>query len=209
MTDTVTHAKERADLCRFVAACYYEPTEVFVEEKLFDSMTTAASAVSPEMGEAAEPLGKLFLSEGYENLLIDYSRLFLGPNNTLAQPYGSVWLDKEKKLMQDSTVQVLELYKEGGFELSEDFRELPDHIAAELEFLYLLIYRESEALAKAEGTRAEAVRQLRQRFLNDHLGRWIEPFTLAIEAGAQTQFYGRVANLTRVFVGAEMLRRTG
>jgi TorA maturation chaperone TorD len=199
-------AKNRADLCRFLAACYYEPSQIFVEEKLFDSMAAAARAVSPELGASARRLGGLFLSEGHEKLLIDYSRLFLGPNSILAQPYGSVWLDREKKLMQDSSVEVLELYEEAGFELAEDFRELPDHIAAELEFLYLLIYREAEAQATEDSSKAEAGRKLRDRFLNAHLGRWIVPFTRAVEAGAQVDFYKELASLTRGFVEAEVLR---
>ena len=153
MPDAVPMARNRADLCRFLAACYYEPTQLFVDEKLFDSMAAAAAGISAELAASAHRLGELFSSERLEELLLDYSRLFLGPNNILAQPYGSVWLDQEKKLMQDSTVQVLELYKEGGFELSEDFRELPDHIAAELEFLYLLrivVVRKRERVVAVE-----------------------------------------------------------
>ena len=47
--------------------------------------------------------------------------------------------------MDDTTLAVQALYAEAGYELAEDFRELPDHVAAELELLYLLIFRENEA----------------------------------------------------------------
>jgi len=66
-------------------------------------------------------------------------------SNVLAQPYELVWLTGEQTLMQDTSMAVLELYKEGGFEIDEEFRELPDHIAAELEFLYLLLFRQAQA----------------------------------------------------------------
>ena len=36
----------REDLCRLLAACYYEPGPEFAEEKVFDSMLDAASADS-------------------------------------------------------------------------------------------------------------------------------------------------------------------
>ena len=95
---------------------------------------------------------------GSDDLLVDYTRLFLGPVDTLAKPYGSVWLGGDAPLMQDSTMAVLQLYEEAGFEIDEDFRELPDHIAAELEFLYLLLFREAEARAQDTQTRAGLAR---------------------------------------------------
>src|SRR3990172_578150 len=136
----------RENLCRFLAACYYQPGPEYAEEKVFDSMLDAATRIHPELAAHARRLGEGFSAAGSENLLLDYTRLFLGPSHIIAKPYGSAWLSGEKTLMQDSTMAVEQLYQEGGFEMDGNFRELPDHIAAELEFLYLLIYRENEAL---------------------------------------------------------------
>ena len=44
---------------------------------------------------------------------------------------------------------------------------------------------------------------LRQRFLAEHLGAWVGPFTAAVSDGAQTDFYRELADLTRRFVAAE------
>ena len=41
-------ATARADLCRFLCACYYEPAPEFAEENLFDSMLVAARRVHPD-----------------------------------------------------------------------------------------------------------------------------------------------------------------
>ena len=105
--------------------------------------------------------------------------------------------------MRDSTMAVLEMYQEGGFEIDEDFRELPDHIAAELEFLYLLIYRENEARRNDDPEALTAMAGLRKRFLDEHLGSWIGPFTAAVKAGAQSGFYRELAELTDRFVKME------
>ena len=193
----------RADLCRFLAACYYQPGPEFAEEKMFDSMLAAASRVAPDFAARASRLGEAFGAEDHESLLVDYTRLFLGPVDTLARPYGSTWLGGQQAVMQDSTVAVQQLYEEGGFEISEDFRELPDHVAAELEFLYLLIFRETEAQRNGDLESTSAMTALRQRFLAEHLGAWIDPFTRAIENGAQTAFYRELAEVTRLFVMAE------
>jgi TorA maturation chaperone TorD len=196
----------RENLCRFLAACYYEPGPAFAEEKLFDSMLDAATRIRPDLAAHARRLCEDFSSEEPESLLVDYTRLFLGPSHIVAKPYGSVWLEDENTLMGDSTMAVQELYHEGGFEIDEDFRELPDHIAAELEFLYLLIYHENEGHRKGEPEALKAAAGLRRRFLDEQLGLWIGPFTAAVKAGAQTGFYRQLAELTDRFVKMEASR---
>ena len=167
----------RADLCRFLAACYYQPGPEFAEEKMFDSMVAAAARVDPDFANRARGMGEAFAAENPEDLLVDYTRLFLGPVDTLAKPYGSVWLGGQQALMQDSTMAVQQLYEEGGFDIDDGFRELPDHIAAELEFLYLLIFRETEAQRNGDLEALTAMAGLRKRFLAEHLGTWVGPFT--------------------------------
>lgn len=193
----------RQDLCRYLAACYYQPGPEFAEEKVFDSMLAAATRIHADLAAHARRLGEEFAREGMENLLMDYTRLFLGPTHTLARPYGSVWLEGENVVMGESTMAVQELYGEGGFDMSADFREVPDHIAVELEFLYLLIYRENEAHRNGDTEALQAKAALRKRFLDEHLGRWVGPFTAAVRAGAQSSYYRNLAELTGRFIDLE------
>ncbi len=193
----------RENLCRLLAACYYQPGPEFAEEKVFDSMLDAATRIHPELAVHARRLGEAFSAEGPESLLLDYTRLFLGPTHIIAVPYGSVWLDGQKTVMGESTLAVQELYREGGFEIGDEFREPPDHIAAELEFLYLLIYRENEAQRNGEPDALKTMAGLRMRFLDEHLGLWVGPFTAAVRAGAESDFYRQLANLTERFVRME------
>jgi TorA maturation chaperone TorD len=92
------------------------------------------------------------------------------------------------------------LYAEGGFEIDENFRELPDHVAVELEFLYLLIYEENEARRNGDAAALAKILDLRKRFLATHLGRWVGPFTAAVATGAQCNFYRELAGLTDCLV---------
>lgn len=194
----------RADLCRFLAACYYQPGPEFAEERLFDSMFDAATRIRPELAAGAHRLGEAFSAEARESLLVDYTRLFLGPVNASAKPYGSVWLGTEETLMRESTMAVLEMYEEGGFELDEEFHELPDHVAAELEFLYLLTFNENQARRIGDSQAAAAAAGLRTRFLHEHLSVWIGPFTAAVRAGARSSFYRELAELTDRFIRMEV-----
>lgn len=196
----------RENLCRLLAACYYQPDPVFAEERVFDSMLEAAARIDPDLAALARRLGAAFMAEGHECLLVDYTRLFLGPTRVLARPYGSVWLDGQETVMGASTLAVLEIYEAGGFEIADDFCELPDHIAAELEFLYLIIYRENQAHRNGEPAALAANVALRKRFLEGHLGRWVGPFTTAVSTCAQNAFYRELAGLTNRFVAMEVDR---
>jgi len=193
----------RESLCRYLAARYYQPGPEFAEEKVFDSMLDAATRIHPDLAAHARRLGEEFSAEEPESLLLDYTRLFLGPAHVVAKPYGSVWLEGENTLMGDSTMAVQELYHEGGFEIDEGFRELPDHIAAELEFLYLLIYRENEGHRNGEPEALKAATTLKKRFLDGQLGLWLGPFTAAVKGSAQSGFYRQLAELTDRFVKME------
>jgi len=193
----------RAVFCRLLAACYYEPGPEFAEEKVFDAMQEAAQRIDAELAAGAARLNEASRAEALDALLLDYTRLFLGPNDILAQPYGSLWLSGEKTLMQDSTMAVQRLYGEGGFALDENFRELPDHIAAELEFLYLLIHREAQARQADNADALRSVTDLKKRFLDAHLSAWIGPFTAAMQSGARSGFYRALAGLTKRFVRLE------
>jgi len=191
------------DMCRYIAACYYQPEPAFAEEGVFITLLNAAALVHLDLVPYAEKLGEEFNRTATEDLLLDYTRLFLGPSHILAKPYGSFWLEDQKTLMGETTMAVLELYREGGFDMDEEFRELPDHVAVELEFLYLLIFRQNEARLNGDMDRLNAVTDLKRRFLDVHLGRWIGPFTDAVKGDAESLFYRQLAELTKLFVTME------
>ena len=190
----------REDLCRFLSACYYEPAVEFAEEKLFDNMLIAARRLDPYLAEHARGLGDAFASQDIETLLVDYTRLFLGPVQALASPYGESWLSSSAPTQDNPPLAVLDLYSQGGFEIDEEFRERPDHVAVELEFLYLLIFNQNRAVGAGKSDEAATTRSLQQRFLAEHLGAWIAPFAAAMASGAQSAFYRELGALTERFV---------
>jgi TorA maturation chaperone TorD len=193
-------AGAREDLCRFLAACYYEPALDFTEERVFDSMAEAARRIDPALAVVAQKLAADFAAQDLQTLLVDYTRLFVGPSAPLARPHGSFWLSGESTLMQDSTMEVQSLYQEGGFDLDEELREMPDHVAVELEFLYLLLFKQNEAARAGFDEVVASWAHLQGMFLGRHLAAWIGPFTQAVKDGAETAFYRDLAELTERFV---------
>ena len=129
-------------------------------------------AVCPPAAEAADRMEAALLAhEGIEELAIDHARLFVGPFALLAPPYGSVYLEGERRLMGDSTLAVGECYREVGLEVAAGFNGTPDHIAAELEFMHFLVVKELEALAGGDLVRAQHFRQKQKLFFREASGR--------------------------------------
>ena len=198
-------ATAREDLCRFLSACYYEPAPEFAQEQLFENMLIAAERLHPDLVKHARALGDEFAAQDLETLLVDYTRLFLGPLEALAKPYGSSWLPAPTPTEENPPPAVLELYSEGGFDIDPEFMELPDHVAVELEFLYLLNFNLQRADSAIE---QQGVQALKQRFLREHLGAWIAPFSTAVTDAAQTAFYRELAIFTARFVQIETAAQT-
>lgn len=201
-------ATAREDLCRFLSACYYEPGAEFAEEHLFDSMLVAATRIHPDLAQHARTLGAAFVAQDLQTLLVDYTRLFLGPMEALAQPYGSSWMKGAAQTEDNPPLAVLDVYSEGGFEVDAEFMELPDHVAVELEFLYLLLFNRNQASRAGQLTEASATESLQQRFLSEHLGAWIGPFAAAVQVGSETAFYRELAAFTERFIGMETVKQT-
>ena len=71
-------AEAKQELCRFLAGCYCEPGPEFAEERLFESILAAAQRIDPELAQPAQRLGQAFTAATPQDLLVDYTRLFLG-----------------------------------------------------------------------------------------------------------------------------------
>lgn len=198
-------ASAREDLFRFLSACFYEPAPEFAEENLFGSIRLVAARVHPDLVEPARRLEEAFGAQDLQTLLVDYTRLFLGPIEARANPYGASWLNPPAATEDNPPPAVLDLYSAGGFEIDPEFRELPDHVAVELEFLYLLTFNSNRAQATGNADQLADLEQLRRRFLGEHLGAWIGPFAAAIRQGAETAFYRELAELTERFLKLEFV----
>lgn len=196
-------ASAREDLFRFLSACFYEPAPEFAEEGLFDSIRQAATKLDPELADHARKLGEAFAAQDLQTLQVDYTRLFLGPIEALASPYGTSWQSAPAPTEDNPPLAVLDLYSAGGFEIDAEFRELPDHVAVELEFMYLLTFTRNRAEAAGKTDEVAATESLQHRFLGEHLGLWIGPFAAAVKAGSQTAFYRELAEFTERFLQME------
>ena len=193
--ELILNEKHRGDCYKFLAACFYPPEkELLLQENLLENLSHSLSRICPQAGIFAAKMEEAIRRYSHQELSVEYARLFLGPYELQAPPYGSIYLDGQKRVMGDSTMEVLAVYQEAGLSLQEDFKELPDHIAVELEFMYYLTYQEVRALENHDGKEAGKFLKFQENFLENFLGRWVPPFCARIKEGTQNEFYAALAD---------------
>ncbi len=161
-----------------------------------------------ELAEHARKLGAAFAEQDLRTLLVDHTALFIGPSQPKAMPYASFWLAEDQSKRHEATMAATDFYAQGGFEVSDDLQELPDHVAVVLEFLYALIFAVNQACDSNEAEALPQAADLYRRFLSEHLGKWIGDFANAVRSSAETKFYRVLADLTERFIQLEVKRAT-
>ncbi len=201
MNTWLHHEAKRRDAYKLLSDCYHLP-----EPQTLKNVAELREALSTTCVQAAEQFASVSGEESrVEQLKVDHARLFVGPFQLLAPPYGSVYLDgKGRRLIGDSTVDVKQRYSQAGLGTGETFKEAPDHIAIELEFLYYLVFKELEAMTNSDVESALRYLATQQSFLRDHLGIWVTEFADAVERNASTGFYRNLAGATRAFVRQDL-----
>jgi len=182
------------------AFCKPSPALAAVLEEMEAALETLGSAAS----EDAARLKSVFCTVDIRTLKVDYTALFLGPFLVPAPPYGSVYLEDERRLMGDSTVEAHRQYLSLGLDLSPDFKDAPDHICAELEFMHLLAGEALESVDAVDAKRLEESVRRQHHFLQNHLGAWVPTFAAKVAEHAGTDFYRGLAFLADAFIAEDL-----
>ncbi len=197
----ITIKRCRSESYRLLAACFYPPDDIWLnQENFFEDIASALTSICPNATNFPLQMKKSAVQYDVKDLSVEYARLFVGPYELLAPPYGSVYLDQGKRVMGDSTIAITKMYREYGLNIADDFKELPDHIAVELEFMYYLIYKEIEALQQDEHKERQSFLEAQKRFMASFLGKFAYLFCGKIKEGTSNKFYQALADCVSVFV---------
>lgn len=146
----------------------------------------------------------------------EYMDLFVIPGPRYIAPYESVFRDKwilpavlkrgsnpgetgetiKGLLMGESTLNVRQYYLDAGL-LPEE--ELPDHISNELRFLAYLCAREAIATANEACVLAD----IRERFRQEHVLKWIGELRQKIGERERLGYYRTAVEVAEVVLGGE------
>ena len=206
--DLVVHTIMKAECYRFLAACFYLPKkETLSAEHLLANLTHNLQDICPAAAQFSQKMEESFDTYTEEELTVEYSKLFVGPFGLKAPPYGSIYLDNERTVMGPSTMETIRFYEGEGLARDENFSELPDHIAVELEFMYFLAYKEAEALQKGETEQVEAYSQKQESFRSRFLDKWVHSLCSLIQEESDNSFYTSLARCLATFFQVSTSRR--
>lgn len=207
--DFIDVERQRGDCFRFLAVCFYPPErKVLIEEGVLENLHRLLGEVCPEAASSSGRMAGALSRGAEEELAVAHAKLFVGPFELQAPPYGSLYLESQKRLMGDTTMEVLKMYRRAGLALSGDFEDAPDHIAAELEFMYFLIVKELRALRQGDRIDASGYLKMQQEFHGKYLGPWMEPFCERIRTASEHEFYTLLAESLSAFIVKTPVPRT-
>lgn len=203
MTEDQHVTTTREDVYRLLAACFYPPSTELIEEKCSTTLAALLESVAPAAARYAADAALATANSSLETLAVEHARLFIGPFQLVAPPYGSLYLDDANTVMGDSTARVAAFYHYCGLHLADDFHELPDHFAVELEFMSYLAFKQREAETSGDKAGMTRFAGLQREFLDRFLLPWLEPFTSAVVIDDEAPFYKSIAQCTSAFIHAD------
>jgi len=197
-------ALARAQAYALLARAFGRPDawyEADVAEGCFgDALAEALAALGhEELADAAAAISGVPEAP----LTDEFVRLFNPSMHGNCPPYETEYTAAHVFMRAQQLADVAGFFRAFGLRVATGFRERPDHIATELEFMQVLTLKEARALARRERAHAGICRRAQARFLQEHLGRWLEPYCQKLAALGGDGFYARVAGLARDFVARE------
>ncbi len=212
MMDQANWTTARGKMYRFLSGAFLEPPgKALVGSLLAEGFVEQMEEV---FGAAVVRDLRQFVGEfqgDYEGLNQEFQDLFMIPLGRYVTPYEAVYRDEREigdervqgLLMGPSTLAVKQLYREAGIVVSEDFKDLPDHVGLELACMEFLCGAEAQAWEQDGVDDVHRMRDFQKRLLHEHLLQWVPTLCGRIRENAPGPFYRGVASLTEAYLKQE------
>lgn len=130
-----------------------------------------------------------------------FNRLFSGAMDSV--PFETAY-ERDIFRKQHALADVAGFYRAFRLDVPAATRMQVDHVGVELDFCAQVLARWAYAVEEGLGDRAEACRDALAKFLEEHLGRFVDAFADAVAAQDAGTFFVALADATRAVVAAEV-----
>ncbi|WP_077279013.1 TorD/DmsD family molecular chaperone [Thioalkalivibrio denitrificans] len=169
----------RAELHLCLGHAFLPPMEVETEEAMVGTLPQDLEALNDHLDFTERGNPALFADEALAASLRPgglkrlYSRLFLAPPFPAAINAG---IHLDGALMGRSVAAIEDFYLRHGLEKDKAFKDLPDHLALQLQFVGFLLSRAAEALRGGDSEAAAALVRETAAFEFHYVGAWLPQF---------------------------------
>lgn len=195
-------AFQRSKVYRLLSYCFFSPEEelvAFLKGREF--IVEMERAVGGDQGAGDGPSAPFFAAIAAaraEDIVDEYVRYLTLKSK--CPPYETEYYRSPLTVFSsEEMADIGGFYRAFGMGFAHD---RPDHIAMELEFMHLATLREAEAASRGDAAQAGLCRSVEQKFLQDHLGRWVDIFSEAL-AGEGSVFYAAAARFLGGWIALE------
>ncbi len=187
-----------AVLCEMLKFPDREQIAAIREGALAGALRASFEAVDPSVAADADwdALGDAGAAD--DAIAVEYTQLFeVGTSGPPCALYGGLYGGARMKTMEEA----VRFYNHFGLTLSEDPRELPDHLTTELEFLHFLAFREAEALRA--GIDPGPYRRAQRDFVARHPVRWVPQLVKRLARAQAGRFYAALFDVIARWLARE------
>jgi putative dimethyl sulfoxide reductase chaperone len=195
----------RRDVYSCLSICFDYPSELIIGVESVHTITKTLGSLARMCaeeslaGDARRFSRALREANNLLDLEVEYSRLFLGPFRPALYPSESIFLGRNSRESAD-VERADRVFLRESLALSSEFKDVPDHISVEFEFMSHLCCREIEAEESLDASAVFAYKLRQQSFLEKHIINWVPEFGERLEQATSNQFYKSLAAFTRQYV---------
>lgn len=192
----IENLEETASLYSFLSSVFL----TLPDKELLESLTSLDLEPTESAGcKSIAAYARSITGQDHEEALLDLARdrarLMRGANNEgMEPPYESLYIEAGAK-SNITNGSINRFFADSGFAKISDVKDAPEQIGVEINFVATLMQREAVALREDNAEAAAYWCEMRDRFMEQHLGRWVHAYAKAMHEHANTQFYRGVALL--------------
>ena len=169
--------------------------------QISDLLNAYASDTGLETTSEIIDLCRAICTEELESMQVEYVRLF--DYHPPCPPYQSALVNTVQDNPAQLYLQIEACYRDFGLNVNPEFKDPPDHISMELEFMHFLSHLEGQAMEEGGPGDAGKYRAAQKAFMEDHIMVWVPQFASSVQTHAKLPFFRSLARITDSFIANE------
>lgn len=168
----------------------------------YDSDIDLGSAIDMILNYLKQP--DVMSKKESQDLICDYTRMFIGPGEAQVSPWESIYTDVERVYFSKGTIEVRDAYRKYNLLPGRLGHEPDDHIGLELDFMHKLCEMAKE---KTEGLDQKGFLEIledQKTFLDDHLLKWVPAWSRDVVKNAEIDFYRGAVRLLNAYLRIDL-----